>query len=326
MTSTPKSKVFIGSSREALQIARAVQHELRDNADAHLWSQGLFRAGTVVIDELVKAVNGFDFGVFIFAPDDVLKMRSKELGAVRDNVLFELGIFVGKLGARRSIFVVPEKDTELRLPSDLAGIIPAKYDSDYREKGNTVQVAVSAATFQIAEVIQALGSLHSARRVLFDGKQHSNSRVLIPRESFIHKDHKAVGSKAEGALHFGPDGLLTIARSNSDGRFEIHVRPNGPKNPSFEKTTESRALHVSCSVKAEGAPRKIRFVAKDEKAEKWLADESRRIEPGDWNILDFYLWVDPTKDFLFRIDEEEVRGVPSKLLIRDLMIVDDTSL
>jgi CAP12/Pycsar effector protein, TIR domain len=54
---------------------------------------------------MVKAVDGFDFGVFIFRPDDVVTMRKKEYSAVRDNVVFELGVFVGKLGPHRSLRV-----------------------------------------------------------------------------------------------------------------------------------------------------------------------------------------------------------------------------
>src|ERR1044071_4183111 len=103
-----KCKVFIGSSREASQIARALQHELRDIADCELWSQGLFRVGSVGIDDLVRATSGFDFGVFVFSPDDVLKMRDKTYPTVRDNVLFELGLFIGRLGSQRSFFVIPE--------------------------------------------------------------------------------------------------------------------------------------------------------------------------------------------------------------------------
>jgi predicted nucleotide-binding protein len=56
------------------------------------WSRGLFRLGSVGLDDLVRAANGFDFAVFVFAPDDLLTMRDKQHSVVRDNVLFELGV------------------------------------------------------------------------------------------------------------------------------------------------------------------------------------------------------------------------------------------
>lgn len=98
MTPPAKYKVFIGCSKEARSIAQALQYELRDVADATLWSQGLFQIGRIVLAELVKVVDGYDFGLFVFRPDDVVKMREREYSAVRDNLVFELGVFVGKLG------------------------------------------------------------------------------------------------------------------------------------------------------------------------------------------------------------------------------------
>jgi len=138
------SKVFIGSSREAKEIALAIQHELSDFADVTVWSQGMFRAGSVALEVLARALEGFDFAVFIFSPDDLLKMREVSFSAVRDNVIFELGLFIGRLGRERCIFVSPHGG-ELHVPSDLKGIMPAHYDS---QEQNT-QKAVANACFEI---------------------------------------------------------------------------------------------------------------------------------------------------------------------------------
>jgi hypothetical protein len=323
MPDSLKPRVFIASSKEALLIARALQHELRDIAISQLWNQGFFRPGTVVLDDLVKGVDGFDFGVFVFAPDDVLKMRNKDYSAVRDDVVFELGIFVGKLGPKRSIFVVPEQDSDLRLPTDLTGVIPAKYTNDYIAQRIALEVAVSGAIFQISEVIRSLGPLQGGTKVLFDSKDRASTKILDPKQGYIYKDDKRVGGRAEGSLDIGADGLLTINRSNTDGKFEIHMRPQGPRYPSFERVAEPRRLQVNCKAKAEGGACKVRFVAKDEARDKWLADHERIIEPGEWIPLEFYLWVDPTRDFLLRIDQEVARGTLSKLLIQDLLITDE---
>ena len=318
MSTTPQYKVFIGSSREAKLIAQALQHELRDVAASELWSQGLFRVGTVVLDDLVQVANGYDFGVFVFAPDDILKMREKQYSAVRDNVVFELGVFVGRLGPERCFFVVPEADDQLHLPSDLSGIIPAKYDSE----NTNPQVAVASAVFQISSAFRVLGPLKNRRGVLYDSQHDPNSKFLQGKTSYIYKDDKRIGNRADGSLVFGPDGLLTIERRNPDGRFEIHVRPEGPKRPSFARVFDPlplRCLRVNCEVLGEGGVRKLRFVAKDEENDRWLAHETRRVEPGEWRVIEFYLWIDPTKDFLFRIDEEELT-MPGRLMIRRLLI------
>ncbi|MNP56625.1 putative nucleotide-binding protein containing TIR-like domain protein [compost metagenome] len=52
--------------------------------------------------------------------------RGQSQGAPRDNVIFELGMFVGRLGRMRSILVEPRGD-EVRLPSDLKGLTTITY-------------------------------------------------------------------------------------------------------------------------------------------------------------------------------------------------------
>jgi hypothetical protein len=271
----------------------------------------------------MRAVNGFDFAVFIFSPDDLVVMREKSHLSVRDNVLFELGMFIGHLGRQRSFFVVPEGEDQLHLPSDLSGIAPAKYDP----KNANIQAAVAPAQFEISRAIEAMGPLHGQKEnTLYDGLQQAHYRNLRGLESHIYKGNERVGEKAQGSLSVAAGGLLAISRDNAAGRFEIQLRPSGPGKPSFAKSSAPpppRILHVSCAVKAEAATHSLRFVFKDEEGEKWLGSESKRIQPGDWVSLDLYFWIDSTKDFLFRIDDEDVTAAPSKLLIRDLSITEE---
>ncbi len=318
-----KCKVFIGSSGESEFIARAIQNELKNVAEVQIWSQGLFRPGTATLDELLRATNGFDFGVFVFAPDDIAKIRDKDYSVVRDNVLFELGMFVGKLGPLRSLFVVPDKRSlgDFHLPSDLNGITSIAFDP-----GNTnVQMGVAPAVFEIIKAIKEQGPLQSKQITLFESKMHALPVSMVGNAAYILKDNKKVGDQAKGALTFGNNGQMTVNRTNEHGRFEIHYRPYGPGKPSFKKSLDvpRRALHVTCEVKAEGSSRNIRFVAKDEKAGQWLDKSDLNIDPGDWVQVDFYLWVSATKDFLFRIDDEKVTAKNSKLYIRNLIIVEE---
>ena len=55
----------------------------------------------------------------------MLIKRADEAPTARDNVLFELGLFMGKLGRERT-FVVTEKS--VRLPTDLAGIATVNFE------------------------------------------------------------------------------------------------------------------------------------------------------------------------------------------------------
>ena len=61
-------------------------------------------------------------------------MRGVEYVGVRDNVIFEFGLFVGQLGREKSIIVTPKNDNP-HLPSDLLGVHVLKFQSD-RADGN----------------------------------------------------------------------------------------------------------------------------------------------------------------------------------------------
>src|SRR5688572_24558739 len=102
-----KPRIFIGSSTEALDIAYAIQENLHDDAVTTVWTQGIFELSSTTLDDLLKALQNFDFGIFVFKPDDITKIRNKNASTVRDNVVFELGLFIGRLGRERVYFVLP---------------------------------------------------------------------------------------------------------------------------------------------------------------------------------------------------------------------------
>src|SRR5439155_23012112 len=81
------------------------------------------------------------FGIFVFAPDDLTVMRRKQYLTVRDNVIFEAGMFVGRLGRLRTFLIAPEESRRLRLPSDLLGVTLAYYDGAKRINASTLTPA-----------------------------------------------------------------------------------------------------------------------------------------------------------------------------------------
>jgi len=124
-----KPKLFVGSSTKGLPYARALQTNLQYEARVRLWPQGIFGVGQYPLESLVVVLDDVDFGAFIFLPEDTLIMRGTQSLAVRDNVLFELGMFIGRLGRDRSFLIKPVGH-DLHLPTDLAGIISAEFDSE----------------------------------------------------------------------------------------------------------------------------------------------------------------------------------------------------
>jgi len=134
----PKPKLFVGSSSEWIPVARAVKQQLRNDAEAEVWDEGIFHAGNSTLDDLLTALDLYDFAVFVFGPDDLILMRDAREATVRDNVVFELGLFMGKLGKHRTIWVVPKGKTEVHIPTDLQGITCLRFDSDMTNRMSAI--------------------------------------------------------------------------------------------------------------------------------------------------------------------------------------------
>lgn len=93
-----KPRLFVASSSEQLDLAHAAQENLDRDAEVTVWDQGIFEPSRNTMASLLDQLDSSDFGLFIFAPDDVTAMRDRTHSTVRDNVIFELGLFAGRLG------------------------------------------------------------------------------------------------------------------------------------------------------------------------------------------------------------------------------------
>ena len=149
----PRPYVFIGSSSEGLDVAKAIQANLDFTCETHIWAQGLFGLSESTLDTLVKSVDRFDFAVLVLTPDDLTDSRDSEQPSPRDNVVFELGLFISGLGRER-VFMVVDRSADLKLPSDLAGVKPAWYKPP--ERGE-MQSAVGSACTEIERQIGQKG-------------------------------------------------------------------------------------------------------------------------------------------------------------------------
>lgn len=128
-----KPRIFIGSSVESLPIADAINENMDHSAEVTLWRNNTFDLSNNTIDSLINKAAQVDFAVFIFSPDDMISMRGKETKVVRDNVIFELGLFIGTIGKARCYIVKP-RNVELHFPTDLLGLTTADYESERSDR------------------------------------------------------------------------------------------------------------------------------------------------------------------------------------------------
>ena len=119
-----KPSIFVGSSSEGLPYAKAIKARLAADAEVVVWDSSV-AVSAVLVEALLGFSYQFDFAILVLTPDDLLESRGVESRSPRDNVLFELGIFMSTLG-RLKTYVVTTKG--VKLPSDLEGVTLAYID------------------------------------------------------------------------------------------------------------------------------------------------------------------------------------------------------
>lgn len=128
-----KPSIFIGSSSEFASVANAIRDALVAELDVNVtvWndSSGIFQFGRNTMESILTAPHFFDYSIMLMAPDDTFMSRDETIAAPRDNVIFELGFFLGSQGRMRAFFVLLQKPVEseekkwekIKIPTDLAG-------------------------------------------------------------------------------------------------------------------------------------------------------------------------------------------------------------
>lgn len=124
-------RIFIGSSKEDEETAKEFSKELgRDHTlDVTLWtSSRAFSIGRTIIENLENQISS-DFALFVLGENDRIEMRGRKRAVPRDNVIFELGMFMGALGRERTFVVLPP-GTKPKLPSDIHGLTLIVLDNE----------------------------------------------------------------------------------------------------------------------------------------------------------------------------------------------------
>jgi predicted nucleotide-binding protein len=146
-------KLFIMSSSEAKKVADALRAGLEKDVSSKVWDDGVFFAGGYPLEALEQQVNESDFAVAIAEPDDIMESRGVLARTLRDNVLFELGLFMGKLTRYRTILIHP-KVKDLKLPSDLQGLTLIPYEDG---DDSTIAARITPVCDRVRELVKKLG-------------------------------------------------------------------------------------------------------------------------------------------------------------------------
>lgn len=150
----PEPVLFIGCSSEALPIANELQAGLKhDSMDTIIWTNRVFGPSGTAVESLFKVADSADFAAFVISPDDTVLSRDSETPAPRDNIIYELGLFMGRLASRR-VFLIREHGVDIKIPSDLLGLTPLTY---VLKASGTLATALGPVCTELRKVISELG-------------------------------------------------------------------------------------------------------------------------------------------------------------------------
>lgn len=150
-----KPTLFIGSSTESKELIQEIENIMLQYCDIKPWDKDIFHVGRTTLEELRREVLLSDFALLILYPDDRVTKRDESGYTTRDNILFELGLFMGVLGPKRAFWLlVTDKrggqSKEVLIPSDLEPLTRLnmtwldrnRFEPDLRIICNAMKVAI----------------------------------------------------------------------------------------------------------------------------------------------------------------------------------------
>ncbi|HLA53511.1 MAG TPA: TIR domain-containing protein [Flavitalea sp.] len=217
-----RPKVFIGSSTEGKHCAWAIQSNLRGinkRVEVTTWDK-VFSHGYGNLENLLAQIQDQDFAVFVWSPDDRTQARGKTFTSVRDNLVFEFGLFLGKLGRDRVFAVIPDNQDDLRILSDLNGITLLEYDGERAHRDNArpldIESAFQTACVKMHERIEKYGPIASKADHTIDSileqihtlvDRTSRTKYIGKFPDFFCKDVIDCIMSAKKTIHIATDSL-----------------------------------------------------------------------------------------------------------------------
>jgi hypothetical protein len=138
--------ILVCSSAKSLRVAEGVKQNLERQFSVDLWTEDFFDENNVTaLNTFLKKLLRFDAAVIVMGPDDVQvnPVTSERNYVPRDNVIFEMGAAMARIGTRKTFVLAPDKP-QVKLPTYLKGLTPLIYQQ--REDANFVAATGTAST------------------------------------------------------------------------------------------------------------------------------------------------------------------------------------
>ncbi len=146
-TASQNIRLFVMTSQASGEAAAAIVNAFANEPfTVSTWTNGGFRGAHYAIDSLEHMLDQSDVAITVTEPGD-------ESPQGRDNIIFELGFFMGRLGRHRTFLIEPRGE-QLELPHELAGVNTVTY----RPSANSnLAEALAPACAKLKQLITELG-------------------------------------------------------------------------------------------------------------------------------------------------------------------------
>jgi len=247
-----KPRIFIGSSTEGLYAAEYIKRFFSADYDCVIWNEDVFKFNKSFLETLLNSASLFDFGFLVFTKDDVAISRESVFETARDNVIFEYGLFLGRLGIDRAFVVVEEG---AKIPSDFLGYtltqMKTEKTGDGKVKIDVVQFAseLEKLKLQIDDHVR-LGHLGLLPSTVIAISYFENFVKLVA--DWLGEN---VGAIPCGNKTYQSAKLKIVIPSNLDAdlkkRAAIYYRRLGLSESSFTSRGRSYPIHMAEIVEGE---------------------------------------------------------------------------
>ncbi|MBA6339773.1 nucleotide-binding protein [Colwellia sp. MB02u-10] len=201
-----KHKLFIGSSVEGLVFADSVKAILEHSSiRAEVWTQGTFMANGYPLEQLEAALDKHQYGLFVMTPDDIILRRDEQLPVARDNLLLELGMFIGRYGRNNCFILIPRGEGAPKMPSDLTGFNTIDYDADWSRESIDAAMGTPVRNLRVAIEKIAVGQ-----------------KKVVSTELLVEEKNKVLESLFSLAISTKPENIMDYLKIEK-GIFKYHI-------------------------------------------------------------------------------------------------------
>ncbi|MEY2598587.1 MAG: hypothetical protein RLZZ142_846 [Verrucomicrobiota bacterium] len=146
--------LLIRASHESLPYAEALAARIpAEAATARVCSREFFQSECLPIEDLESHLRVADLAALVVPEDErLLRRNAADSGALRDRIVFEVGLLMGALSRHRTLLLLPEGCT-LEIPLALLGITPLLYHPTV----GTADAAILDAAHEIQHILAYVG-------------------------------------------------------------------------------------------------------------------------------------------------------------------------